>query len=69
METIVQEITQAKRCAGENAFLNLRLNGLCILWESQPTDKSDSIDIIGRWELDSSESDQLIELEIVDCAI
>lgn len=66
MTGTVQEIVEAKRRTGEDAFLWLRPSGECVLFESEPA----SIvykNAVCRWDLDAIEHDQLRETGHVDC--
>jgi hypothetical protein len=69
MTTTVKEIIEAKRQAGEDAFLLLLSTSCrCELWPDEDShDVCDMRDIISAWELDPIEYEQLIESGFVDC--
>jgi len=65
MTTTVREILDAKRLAGEAAYLWLTLTGTCSLYGSE-TDSDDPSLTLQKWELGPSECDQLTKAGIVD---
>jgi hypothetical protein len=67
MTGTVKEIVEAKRQAGEDAFLWLRPLWECSLWPSEDScDVGDEREILDRWDLDAIEYEQLIETGLVD---
>ena len=66
MEGVVCEIVEAKNQYGKCSFLRLRLDGECTLWNIEPTPNAKDIIILGRWQLNNLESDQLIDTSLVD---
>ena len=64
MTGTVKEIIEAKERVGEGAYLWLAYDGIAILWACE--EDSHTTDPLQRWELDSTEKDQLIETGLVD---
>lgn len=64
----IDEILSAKVRSGENSYLWLQsADGDCILWGTQEASEiEDSADEIGRWQLTTDETDELIETGEVD---
>jgi hypothetical protein len=59
MNQIVKEIIEAKKQAGENAYLWLQ-SGDCILWASEEeSEGDDGSRAIDRWQLDKHDAEQL----------
>jgi len=65
MTSTVKDIIEAKRRAGESAFLWLTHTGICALYDREE-DSYDSGTPVRRWELDPIEREQIIETGLVD---
>jgi hypothetical protein len=65
MTGTVKEIIDAKRRAGESAFLWLTHTGVCALYDREE-DSYESGTPVRRWELDPIEQEQLVETGLID---
>jgi hypothetical protein len=68
MEAVIKEIVEAK-LANADAFLHLKLNGECTLWDYQPSPGGRGVSVIGLWTLNKSEHDAILDIGLVDCAV
>lgn len=69
MSALTEEIIESKNQAGDNAFLWLHNNGLCVLWPSEKEYLANTDDLsqaIESWTLNKEDVEDMFDTQYID---